>query len=116
MDGTTRIATGAITTGITMAGTTICKGVGLAAFMVALGIIAIGKRSYSMVGGASPLFEVVSMLVRFDHVTYPVVNADHSVVLNGCDTSRRQCVLPIAFVLRAKHLLAVRATRNPFPY
>jgi len=49
MDGTTGIATGAITTDITTAGTTICTGVGFSPFMVALGIIAIGKQPYSTV-------------------------------------------------------------------
>ena len=69
MDGTTRIATGAITTDITMAGTTICTGVGLPAFMVALGIIAIGKQPYSTVGGTSPLLE--SPLCSCVSVTLP---------------------------------------------
>jgi len=55
MDGTTRIATGAITTDFTTAGTTICTGVGLPAFMVALGIIAIGRQSYSTVGAPTIL-------------------------------------------------------------
>jgi len=45
MGGTTRIATGGTTTDITMADTTLCTGVGLRAFMVALAIIAIGKES-----------------------------------------------------------------------
>jgi hypothetical protein len=54
MDDTTRIATGAITTNITTAGTTICTDVGLPACMVTplfLGIIAIGKQSSSTAGG-----------------------------------------------------------------
>jgi len=53
MEDTTRIATGAITTDITTAGTTISTGVGLPACMVTLpflGIIAIGKQSYFTVG------------------------------------------------------------------
>jgi hypothetical protein len=36
--------------------------------MVAPGIIAIGKQSYPTVGGASPLFEVALVFVRFNHV------------------------------------------------
>ena len=42
------IATEAITTNITTVGTTICTGVGLAPFMVALGIIAIGKQYFTV--------------------------------------------------------------------
>jgi hypothetical protein len=45
MGSTTRIATGGTTTDITMADTSICTGVGLRAFMLALAIIAIGKES-----------------------------------------------------------------------
>ena len=94
MDGTTRIATGAITTDITTAGTTICTGVGLLACMVAppfLGIIAIGKQSYSTVAklplGMSPAL----VLMRLDHVA-SVVNADHSA---ACWTASRVCVMRV---------------------
>jgi len=45
MDGTTRIGTEAIITDTTTVGTTICTGVGLLPFTVALDIIAIGKQS-----------------------------------------------------------------------
>lgn len=46
VDGTIGIITGAITTDITTAGTTICIEAGLSALMGALGIIAIGERRH----------------------------------------------------------------------
>jgi hypothetical protein len=79
MDGTTRIATEAITTDITTAGTIICTGIGFFPFTVALGIIAIGKQSYSTVRSL-PLLEIASVLVRVDHVASRIVNADHGVM------------------------------------